>query len=82
MHLQTLLCAFTDLLVSERLLIRVKNMALVAHSDMELNQMDIKTAFLNGNIEEEIYMVQPENIEAKDSQHMICKLKKFIYGIK
>ena len=36
-------------------------MALVAHFDLELHQMDIKTAFLNGNIDETIYMVQPEN---------------------
>ena len=36
-------------------------MALVAHFDLELHQMDVKTAFLNGNIDETIYMVQQEN---------------------
>ena len=36
-------------------------MALVAHYDLELHQMDVKTAFLNGNIDETIYTVQPEN---------------------
>jgi len=35
-------------------------MALVAHYDLELHQMDVKTAFLNGDIDETIYMVQPE----------------------
>jgi len=42
-------------------------MALVAHFDLELYQMDIKTAFLNGDIEEEIYILQPDNFEAKSS---------------
>jgi Reverse transcriptase (RNA-dependent DNA polymerase) len=36
-------------------------MALVAHSDLELHQMDVKTAFLNGDIDECIYMSQPPN---------------------
>ena len=40
-------------------------MALVAHFDLELHQMDIKIVFLNGDIEEEIYMVQSDNFEAK-----------------
>ncbi|KAG8488952.1 hypothetical protein CXB51_016966 [Gossypium anomalum] len=45
-------------------------MALVAHFDLELHQMDVKTAFLNGDIEETIYMVQLENFESKDSVNM------------
>ena len=57
-------------------------MALVAHYDLELHQMDVKTTFLNGDIEETIYMVQPENFESKDSKHLVCKLKKSIYGLK
>jgi len=36
-------------------------MALVAHFDLELRQMDVKTTFLNGDIGETIYMVQPKN---------------------
>nr|CAN81384.1 hypothetical protein VITISV_000819 [Vitis vinifera] len=43
-------------------------MALVAHYDLELHQMDVKTAFLNGNIDETIYMVQPENFESNGSK--------------
>ncbi|KAG8480618.1 hypothetical protein CXB51_024788 [Gossypium anomalum] len=45
-------------------------MTLVAYFDLELHQMDVKTAFLNGDIEETIYMVQPENFESKDSVNM------------
>ena len=51
-------------------------MALVAHFNLELHQMDVKTAFLNGDIDETIYMVQP------DAKQMVCKLKKSIYGLK
>ena len=44
--------------------------------------MDVKTAFLNGNLEEEIYMMQPEGFIAKNQEHMVCKLKRSIYGLK
>ena len=57
-------------------------MALVAHYDLELHQMDVKTAFLNGSIDETIYMVQPENFESNDSKQLVCRLKRSIYGLK
>lgn len=57
-------------------------LSLVAHFDLELHQMDVKTAFLNGDIEETIYMVQPENFVVEDPKNMVCKLKKSIYGLK
>ena len=57
-------------------------MTLVAHYDLELHQMDFKTAFLNGNIDETIYMVQPENYESNDSKQLVCRLKRSIYGLK
>nr|KYP42479.1 Retrovirus-related Pol polyprotein from transposon TNT 1-94 [Cajanus cajan] len=44
--------------------------------------MDVKTMFLNGNIDETIYMMQPENFISKYSKNLICKLKKSIYGLK
>jgi Reverse transcriptase (RNA-dependent DNA polymerase) len=56
--------------------------ALVAHFDLELYQMDVKTVFLNGDIDEYIYMSQPPNYESNDSKQMVYKLKKSIYGLK
>ena len=57
-------------------------MALVAHFDLDLQQMDVKTAFLNGNLEEEVYMKQPEGFFSSDGEHLVCKLNKSIYGLK
>ena len=57
-------------------------MALVAHFDMELHQMDVKIAFLNGDLNEEVYMMQPEGFVANDSGTLVCRLKKSIYGLK
>ncbi|RDY04608.1 hypothetical protein CR513_11656, partial [Mucuna pruriens] len=57
-------------------------MTLLAHFDLELYHMDVKTVFLNGDIDETIYMVQPKNFASNDSKSMVCKLKKSIYGLK
>jgi Reverse transcriptase (RNA-dependent DNA polymerase) len=57
-------------------------MAFVAHFDLELHQMDVKTTFLNEDVDECIYMSQPPNYESDDSKQIICKLKKSIYGLK
>ena len=41
-------------------------LSITAHYDYEIWQMNVKTAFLNGNLEEEIYMIQPEGFIAKN----------------
>ena len=56
--------------------------ALVAHYDLELHQMDVKTAFLNGSLEEKVYMDQPEGFSIEGKEHLAYKLKKSIYGLK
>jgi hypothetical protein len=57
-------------------------MTLVAHYDLELHQMDVKIMFLNGDLQESVYMAQPEGFAVKVEEHMRCKLKKTIYGLK
>ena len=57
-------------------------MALVAHYSLELHQMDVKIAFLNGDLEEDVYMDQPVGFAEEGKEHMVCKLKRSIYGLK
>ena len=57
-------------------------LAIAAHFDYEIWQMDVKTAFLNGNIEEELYMVQPEGFVDPEEAGKVCKLQRSIYGLK
>jgi transposase InsO family protein len=56
--------------------------SLAAKYDLELHQMDVKTAFLNGNLEEEIYMQQPEAFIEQGKENKVCRLQKSIYGLK
>lgn len=44
--------------------------------------MDIEIAFLNGDIEKTIFIVQIENFKSNDSKHLVCKLNKYIYVLK
>jgi Reverse transcriptase (RNA-dependent DNA polymerase) len=55
--------------------------AIVALLDLELHQMDVVTAFLNGDLNEDIFMEQPEGFGAEDSSK-VCKLVKSLYGLK
>ena len=57
-------------------------LSIAAHYGYEIWKMDVKTVFLNGNLEEELYMMQPKGFIAKNQKHMVCKLKRSIYGLK
>ena len=56
--------------------------ALTAMLNLELYQMDVKIAFLHGDIDEEIYMKQPEGFVVPNKEHLVCKLKRSLYGLK
>jgi hypothetical protein len=45
-------------------------MSLVAHYDLELHQMNVKTAFLNGDLLQNVYMAQPKGFAMKGKEHM------------
>jgi hypothetical protein len=57
-------------------------MSIVAKEDLEVAQMDIKTAFLYGKLSEEIYMVQPEGFVTPGQESKVCRLHKCLYGLK
>ena len=57
-------------------------LAYAVENDMMIHQMDVNTAFLNGSLNEEIYMEQPEGYVVSGKEHLVCKLKKSIYGLK
>ena len=57
-------------------------LAIAAYFDYEIWLMDVKTTFLNGNIEEELYMIQPEGFVNPKDVDKVCKLQRSIYGLK
>lgn len=48
-------------------------MALVSHFAFDFNQMDVKMTFINGDLEEVVYMKPPKGFSSKDGEHLICK---------
>jgi len=56
--------------------------ALATKYDWKLHQLDVKSAFQNGDLQEEIYLVLPEGFVRKGQEHLVCKFKKALYGLK
>ena len=56
-------------------------LAIAAICDYEILQMDVKTAFLNGYLKEELYMMQPEGFVDPKGANKVCKLQRSIYGL-
>jgi hypothetical protein len=57
-------------------------LAYACHKKFKVYQMDVKSAFLNGDLKEEVYMEQPEGFQLSDNPDFVCKLKKALYGLK
>lgn len=57
-------------------------LAIVAHQNLEHEQLDVKIAFLNGELEEEINMTQIDGFQVPLKKDYVCKLKKSLYGLK
>ena len=56
--------------------------AIAQQSEMKLHQVDVNTAFLNGMLEEEVYMQQPQGFIKQGEERLVCRLNKSIYGLK
>ena len=56
--------------------------ALATKYDWKIHQLDVKSAFLNGELKEEVYLTQPEGFVEHGQEHLVCKLKKALYGLK
>eukprot|EP00253_Pinus_taeda_P006746 PITA_06746 len=56
--------------------------ALATKCNCKLHQLDVKSAFLNGDLKEEIYLAQPEGFVKKGQEHLVCRLKKALYDLK
>ena len=56
--------------------------AYAAHKEFKVYHMDVKSTYLNGILDEEVYIEQPEGFVDPDKKDMVCKLKKALYGLK
>lgn len=56
-------------------------LALAAKRSWQVHHLDVKTAFLNGDIEEDVYVAQPVGFEKQGQEHLVYKLRKALYGL-
>ena len=55
---------------------------MAVNNDWPIIQIDVNTAFLQGHLSEELFMLQPPGFTDKDRPHHVCRLKKALYGLK
>lgn len=56
-------------------------LALAAHEGWEVHHMDVKSAFLNGELQEEVFVKQPPSFEQEGQEHKVFRLHKALYGL-
>ena len=56
-------------------------LSIVASDNLHLEKMDVKTTFLHGDLDKEIYMHQLEGFVVQGKEHMVCKLTRILYGL-
>ena len=56
--------------------------SIAAKMGWKIHQMDVKTAFLNGIIQEEVYVEHPQGFEIQGRESHVCRMKKALYGLK
>ena len=57
-------------------------LSLSCHKNFKVYQMDVKSTFLNGKLDEEVYIEQPEGFLLSENKGYVCKLKNALYGLK
>ncbi|RVX06993.1 Retrovirus-related Pol polyprotein from transposon TNT 1-94 [Vitis vinifera] len=55
---------------------------MVVAENLHLEQLDVKTTFFHGDLEEDLYMIQPEGFIVQGQENLVCKLRKSLYGLK
>ena len=57
-------------------------LGMVDAENLHLEQLDVNTTFLHGDLEEDLYMIQPEWFTVQGQENLVCKLRKSLYGLK
>ena len=57
-------------------------LGMVIAENLHLEQLDVKTTFLHGDWEEDIYMIKPKGFIVQGQENLVCKLRKSLYGLK
>lgn len=81
-YTQTYGIKYTETFASVAKLNTIRVLSLAANLDWPLQQLDIKNAFLNGELEEEVFVTLPPGFSRADEENKVCKLEKSLYGLK
>ena len=73
---------FDDIFAPVIKMTSIRTVSIAASMTLEIEQLDVKTSFLHGELDKEIYMHQPEGFVEKVKENMVCQLRKSLYGLK